>query len=69
MFSSKTTMKERLEQAHEQNIALREALITLTKLASSYFEVVEKVMTATADTLMELDGEPAEFIMDDKEKN
>ncbi len=69
MFSSKTTMKERLEQTHEQNMALREALITLTKLASSYFEVVEKVMTATADTLMELDGEPAEFIMDDKEKN
>ena len=69
MFSSKTTMKERLEQTHEQNMALREALITLTKLANSYMEVVEKVTTATADTLMELDGEPAEFIMDDKEKN
>jgi len=69
MFSSKTTMKEQLERTHEQNIALRGALITLTKLANSYMEVVEKVTTATADTLMELDGEPAEFIMDDKEKN
>ena len=69
MFSSKTTMKEQLERTHEQNIALRGALITLTKLANSYMDVVEKVTTATADTLMELDGEPAEFIMDDKEKN
>ena len=69
MFSSKTPMKEQLERTHEQNIVLRGALITLTKLANSYMEVVEKVTTATADTLMELDGEPAEFIMDDKEKN
>ena len=69
MFSSKTTMKEQLERTHEQNIVLRGELITLTKLANSYMEVVEKVTTATADTLMELDGEPAEFIMDDKEKN